>query len=365
MQQDYARKARILRRIMSNKAAHYKRMNTGFSIATVVIASLVTFIGFYGVDRFYSVLNGSIFPAVSLEVFSFIFNLVTFLLVVLIFVQIFFRYGERQSEAERAIVSLSSFINMVRDKSISSQQPGALSVSDLELARERYESIISQIPANTDAEYEKARKERQDGFHDTPFLFLQSLGQPDEERKMLERIIRENKSAMSILSAARGYRSDLWIAGGVFRNLVWDRLHAYEIFTPIDDIDVIYFDPKHTDISVDRMLESELNSRSRGNDWSVKNQARMHVHNKEHPYSSLEDAISKFPETCTAFAIRQLNDDELEFLTPHGLSDLFCMIVRPTPHFESRASRIMERVEEKEWLKKWPRVRLILNHKTP
>ena len=35
---------------------------------------------------------------------------------------------------------------------------------------------------------------------------------------------------------------DAWIAAGFLRNLVWDYLHGYKTMTPLNDLDVIYFD---------------------------------------------------------------------------------------------------------------------------
>jgi len=93
--------------------------------------------------------------------------------------------------------------------------------------------------------------------------------------------------------------------------------------------------------------------------WSVKNQARMHLANNEPAYESLSDALSKWPETATAVAVRIDEAGQFEVIAPHGLTDLFRLIVAPTPHFENgRLARYRERVEQKSWRKTWPLLRV-------
>ncbi len=90
--------------------------------------------------------------------------------------------------------------------------------------------------------------------------------------------------------------------------------------------------------------------------WSVKNQMRMHARNGDAPYRSVEDAIARWPETATAVALR-LNGQAIDIVAPHGLDDLFSMIVRPTPAFTGQKFPIFqERLRAKGWLKRWPRL---------
>ena len=54
--------------------------------------------------------------------------------------------------------------------------------------------------------------------------------------------------------------------------------------------------------SRDRAIEAELRALAPGIDWSVKNQARMHLRNGDPPYSGATDAMRHWPETATAIA---------------------------------------------------------------
>ncbi|SDW18175.1 hypothetical protein SAMN05518848_101546 [Paenibacillus sp. PDC88] len=144
------------------------------------------------------------------------------------------------------------------------------------------------------------------------------------------------------------------IAAGYVRNRVWDVLHEYKQYTPLHDIDVIYYDPDQTDDWVDKQYEKQLESGQIRRNWQVKNQARMHEYNnRTTPYQSVEDAMRYWPETATAVAIRLNDQDEMEIVSPFGLQDLFEMNVRQSPYF-LHTGLFKQRVFEKEWLDHWP-----------
>jgi uncharacterized protein len=362
-QQDYARKARILRRIMSSKAAHYSLYDTVINLLTVLVAALVTFVGFYGSSKFHNFLVRDFGFSGNIDSFDFYFNLFTFSLLVLIFAQIFLRFGQRKTSADSAIVELSSFINFIIDRTSDRASQGfSLSETDLEVIREKYRSIITSIPSNTDEEYRKARMaERSASTNSAKLdLTLSILGSDVYEAKALSSIIEQRPDLLAILQTARGVGQNLWIGGGVFRNAVWDTLHGYQACTAIDDIDLVHFNPKFIDKKFDEKIEFEITNLAPNQRWSVKNQARMHLHNSEPAYLSLEDAISRWPETCTAFCVQLKNNDEISIIRPHKLTDLFSLVVRPTLAFTGREQRLEQRASEKNWRHKWPRLRFFL-----
>jgi uncharacterized protein len=82
----------------------------------------------------------------------------------------------------------------------------------------------------------------------------------------------------------------------------------------------------------------------------------MHVRNGDAPYLTSEDAVARWPETATAVALR-LNGGVIDITAPHGLDDLFSMIIRPTPAFVGdKRSIFRERLRQKGWLERWPRL---------
>ncbi|MFD2204524.1 nucleotidyltransferase family protein [Kiloniella antarctica] len=172
---------------------------------------------------------------------------------------------------------------------------------------------------------------------------------------------------MTALEAVKNLNlPDCWVAAGFIRNFIWDRLSSIKLSPVMNDIDVIYFDPKDTRQKTEQEIEKFLQSNYSGCSnklgcWSVKNQARMHHVNRDRPYQDCADAMKHWPETVTAIAIRLNPEHELEILAPFGLEDLYQKTVQPSPHF--RQHKLFEfkvRQDKKKWVDRWAN----LNFKT-
>ena len=150
---------------------------------------------------------------------------------------------------------------------------------------------------------------------------------------------------------------DCWIGAGFVRSPVWDALHGYREPTPLDDIDVVFFDPETAD-EREKPAEAAL-ARVLPRPWSVHNQARMHLYNEDPPYRDTAEALANWLETPTAVALRLNDAGRLELLAPHGLDDLFNLRVRPTPRArETKLQAYRERLKRKRWQERWPRLRV-------
>lgn len=178
----------------------------------------------------------------------------------------------------------------------------------------------------------------------------------DYEQKLKEIVVNDDRFLSLLKAVEKLHLPDAWICAGCLRNKVWDVLDS--ISTPINDIDVIYFDEVNNSITSEKKLESQLRAILPDEPWSVKNQARMHEKNGSMPYRSSFDGVANFPETVTAVAIR-ISNNELEVMAPYGLQDLFSKSVRPSPHFDETSdlhSIYLERVSQKKWDEIWNRV---------
>lgn len=154
---------------------------------------------------------------------------------------------------------------------------------------------------------------------------------------------------------------DAWIAAGAIRNAVWDHLHGYAHATPLNDVDVIWYDPAQANCSRDRVLEAALARRLPGVAWSVKNQARMHIRNGDLPYTNCADAMRYWPETATAVAARLAGGGDIELCAPFGLGDLVLLVVRATPYFaQHRREAARHRWQRKNWTGTWPNLKIQL-----
>ena len=127
---------------------------------------------------------------------------------------------------------------------------------------------------------------------------------------------RENPDMMAILTIIRnlGLKRFSWLAAGSGRNFIWNLLSDNHPFDCETDVDVIFFDP---DISYEEtlFLEKKLREDFPQYQWELKNQVYMHQHSPHTaPYTSSRDAMSKYPERCTAVGLRLNEESDLELL---------------------------------------------------
>lgn len=172
-------------------------------------------------------------------------------------------------------------------------------------------------------------------------------------------LIKSNKDIMWDLSLIRElHLTEGYVAAGYVRNYIWDTLHGYRTRTPLNDIDVIYFDKNKMDEEIEKQYEHRLRQKTGISTWSVKNQARMHIRNGDEPYHCIADAISYWPETVTAVGIRLEEDNSLSFVSPYGLEDIFECRVRRSPLFKDE-SYYRSRIRSKRWQDIWPKLTII------
>jgi hypothetical protein len=174
-------------------------------------------------------------------------------------------------------------------------------------------------------------------------------------KNQLFSIIKEQPLHIEILKTVRDLKlNDCWIGAGFIRNTVWNILHGIKN-TEIDyDIDVVFYYPENSDKNFEKELENKLISKIPYLNWSVKNQARMHLKNGHKSYADVFEAISHWPETATSIAIKIDDYDNLQLIASYGLEDLFNFIVKPTPEFDTTI--VEQRILEKKWLSKWPKL---------
>jgi hypothetical protein len=274
-----------------------------------------------------------------------------------------FQFSQKQSRAEMAVASLAALANEIEDMLTSH---GNLAIIDhptkIDLIRTRYEAVAATIPANSDREFIRAKTDLAKKESQKPRLHIspQQLFDPAQQKEIVSSIVLGSRTIVDILLALRDTDETLYLGGGLIRNAVWDYLHGYSSPTPIDDVDVVYFNRDDCEKRHDEELDSKLAKSIPNVRWSVKNQARMHLANSESPYDSLTDAISRWPETATAIIVRLTSTGKLEFIAPYEFDDLLRLIVKSTPAFKTRLDKIRERARTKGWLRTWPNLRIVL-----
>jgi hypothetical protein len=363
----HVRRAKTLRQIQSNKASDAKSKNTAYVIVTIVIATIVSVAGFGGVGQISSMISDT----GAAPVVNFIYSMFVLSILIVTLIGIVLRYDERANRHYRSVEILTEFIRDWEDALALSQAPGHnMSAAQLTEARLRYKGIIMSLPPNTDKEYTRAKNNAKakrsqleaagsgdEGSDDMPQISsianIDRSGDETLSTQLKSILTRDNFKSKVFKLVESELGSGAWITGGFVRNAVWDKLHGHELPTFVDDIDIVYFDPSDLSEDSERAMAKRLCLRAPNINWSVKNQARMHVAAGTEPYVSLEDAVSRFPETATAVAV-QIHKGALRILAPLGLKDLFGLSLRE--NVLSNDGAFSRRMAEKKWTEYWPRL---------
>ena len=173
-------------------------------------------------------------------------------------------------------------------------------------------------------------------------------------------MVKEDEWMMAVLHEAHKLNLPDWMIGaGFLRNKVWDKLHNIKReVADTNDIDLVYFDAKNTE-ETDKMLSKKMKG-VLGLRWEIVNQSYTHKwHNRKIPYENTSAALSEWVETPTCVAVT-LVDGEPRIIAPHGIGDLVNLIIRPSPSQKENLELLYGRVESKNWLKKWPRLKIVL-----
>ncbi|MGT2912138.1 nucleotidyltransferase family protein [Streptococcus cameli] len=154
---------------------------------------------------------------------------------------------------------------------------------------------------------------------------------------------------------------DAWLCAGTVRNFLWNHLSGKPAFDKETDIDLIFYDKKISWEETSK-IEENLKIRYPQYKWELKNQVDMHIHSPNTlPYQSARDAMSKYPETCTAIGIRYTGENDMELFLPYGIESITSFLIEPTPHFREDPQRMAvykERLAKKDWFSKWPQLRI-------
>ncbi|MFC6181596.1 nucleotidyltransferase family protein [Lactiplantibacillus daowaiensis] len=152
------------------------------------------------------------------------------------------------------------------------------------------------------------------------------------------------------------------LAAGCIRNTVWSVLSQQPV-TFASDIDVVYFDktqPASHDLSVQDKLQQAFPQYQ----WQVKNEVYMHQYNfaDQPPFTSVTDAIGHFVETATGVGAYLDPQNQLQLITPHGLTDLVQFICRPAPYLQQDAAHLAifkQRIQQKDWQQRYQQLSVV------
>ncbi|EIU6784213.1 nucleotidyltransferase family protein [Vibrio parahaemolyticus] len=146
--------------------------------------------------------------------------------------------------------------------------------------------------------------------------------------------------------------NDWFISAGFIRNFIWDHHFGKRKHEVISDIDVIYFNDKLVEEEIDFDYEATLKSMSPRYNWSVKNQARMHIRNGDNAYKSSLDAMSYWPEIQTAIGVTLDSEGNVLVKSPF-IEDYKVNCITRNKN-KNNSNVFNERVKNRFWLSRWP-----------
>ncbi|MFD1826831.1 MULTISPECIES: nucleotidyltransferase family protein [Mumia] len=183
----------------------------------------------------------------------------------------------------------------------------------------------------------------------------------DAER--LRRTLSCNPSLVTVVerAAALGL-PDCYVTGGAVFQTVWNVVCGRPPEAGIRDYDVFFFDPDRSweaeDVVIGRASEAFVDLAA---SVEVRNEARVHLWYEKkfgvacEPFTATEDAIDHFAATTCCVGVRANDEGDWDVYAPHGLDDVFDMVLRPNPVL---APRDVYEAKAARWQREWPRLRV-------
>lgn len=156
---------------------------------------------------------------------------------------------------------------------------------------------------------------------------------------------------------------DCWLSGSAIAQTVWNDALALPSHHGLADIDIVYFDA--ADLSERGEADQASRVQALLSDLplkvDVKNEARVHLWYEAKfgypiaPYRSSEQAITTFPTTAGAVAIRP-GVDALSIFAPFGLTDMFERTARAN---KIQITQAIYAAKVERWRRCWPDLTIV------
>jgi uncharacterized protein len=187
----------------------------------------------------------------------------------------------------------------------------------------------------------------------------------DEQVVEFRAAAAQNQTLAEVLTGAAEMGLPHWylIAGCLYQT-VWNVLTGRPPEAGILDYDLAYFDDADLSWEAEDAVIQAGQKAFAGlpAPVQIRNQARVHLW-YEHkygvpcaPHESTEAAIDTFEATTACLGVRLEPDGRWRVYAPHGLSDVFNLVVRPNPVL---APRHVYRSKTARWRREWPALTIL------
>ncbi|MET7779677.1 nucleotidyltransferase family protein [Streptomyces sp. NPDC005388] len=187
----------------------------------------------------------------------------------------------------------------------------------------------------------------------------------DEQLDGLRSALSQNEILTDVMARAATLDLPGWyVTAGCLFQTVWNVVTGRPPTNGIKDYDVFYFD------SSDLSWEAEDAVIKAGQEVfadlpaevEIRNEARVHLWYEQKfgvpcpPHESTEAAIDCFAATTCCLGVQLGSDREWRVYAPHGLSDVFNLVVRPNPVL---APREVYETKAARWKAEWPELTVL------
>jgi hypothetical protein len=187
----------------------------------------------------------------------------------------------------------------------------------------------------------------------------------DEQLAALRSTLSRNEVLLEVLD--RAARLDLpgwYVTAGCLFQTVWNVVTDRPATHGIRDYDIFYFDDGDLSWEAeDRVIGAAARAFAGvAAEVEVRNEARVHLWYEQKfgvpcpAYESTEAAIDSFAATTCCLGVRLTAGGGWRVYAPHGLSDVFNLVVRPNPVL---APREVYEAKAARWRGQWPELTVL------
>ncbi|MFG3247984.1 nucleotidyltransferase family protein [Streptomyces sp. NPDC048187] len=187
----------------------------------------------------------------------------------------------------------------------------------------------------------------------------------DEQLAALRSVLSRNETLLDVLERSAELDLPGWyVTAGCLFQTVWNTVTGRTPTHGIKDYDLFYFDDRDLSWEAeDRVIRAaEQVFGDVPAEVEVRNEARVHLWYEQKfgvacaPHTSTEAAIDSFAATTCCLGVRLGSDGRWRVYAPHGLSDVFGLVVRPNPLLAPRA---VYEAKAARWRQQWPELTVL------
>lgn len=182
----------------------------------------------------------------------------------------------------------------------------------------------------------------------------------DQQVAQFRAALRRNRTLTEVLAGASAMGLPSWyLVAGCLYQTVWNVVTGKPPETGIVDYDLAYFDSSDLSWDAEDAIIEAGHQIFAGlpAPVQIRNQARVHLWYEQkfgvpcRPHESAEAAIDTFEATTACLGVRLESGDRWRIYAPHGLADVFNLVVRPNPVL---APAHVYRDKVARWRQQWP-----------